>query len=332
MQRINGFIVKAEELSQYESEFDLFIGAISSEERSSCGWSVLKENSIVIERKIILYFKEVIDEVNKITGKAKVFDDLFDIQKHDYKLDLSMLNELAGLREFKRCVDDIAEELENKKIIMDFSVMVKPYMFILLKYFLDMKKIKKIYLLYTEPASYRKPKTEILSEQGGLFTQGTIKTGEIPSYSGNEDLSKKKALIILLGFEGERAIEVANAVDPDVTIPINGFPSYRPEFKDVSIISNEELLREPEILRNLKYAPANDPFETAVVLNDFHSKHYNDYNISIAPIGTKPMAMGSCLFALEHPECRIIYPYPLEYRHKSSEGYGPTWIYEVQSS
>jgi len=131
----------------------------------------------------------------------------------------------------------------------------------------------------------------------------------------------------LLGFEGERAIQVVNAADPDITIPINGFPSYKPEFKDISLLLNEELLREIEIFKKLKYAPANDPFETKKVFEEIFQQYSNKYNFSFAPIGTKPMAIGSCLFALEHLECRVIYPYPSEYNLKSSKGCGSTWIY-----
>jgi hypothetical protein len=213
--------------------------------------------------------------------------------------------------------------------------MIKPYFFILLQYLFRDQKIKKIFLLYTEPLSYYKSRNKILNKtekENSAFTRGTIKTGEIPSYSGRINLSKKNALILLLGFEGGRAVEVMNAADPDITIPINGFPAYKPEFKDISIIMNEELLREPEIFKNLNYAPANDPFETKNSLERIYQKYHDRYNISIAPIGTKPMAIGSCIFALKYPECRIIYPYPTHYNLKSSKGYGETWVYMINNS
>lgn len=241
-----------------------------------------------------------------------------------------MYEEVSGLREFEKCLDSTFPKLENKIVVIDFSVMVKPYIFVLLKYFLYKREKRRIHLLYTEPMYYPKWRTKVLSGENDSFTRGTIKTGEIPSFSGSRDLTKKTALIVLLGFEGERAVEVANAVDPDITIPINGFPAYRPEFKDISIISNEELLREPEIFKNLRYAPANDPFETENVIESIYLEYSERYNISIAPLGTKPMALGSCLFALQCPDCRIIYPYPREYNLKASKGYGKTWVYSLE--
>ena len=71
------------------------------------------------------------------------------------------------------------------------------------------------------------------------------------------------------------------------------------------------------IFKNLRFAPAYDPFETKHTLDEIYYECSNDYNISIAPLGSKPMALGAGFFALEHDDCRIIYPYPQEYFPKS---------------
>jgi len=321
-----GFIEKAEALDLYvDSEVDLFISGISLEDRCSRGWEILKSKGIDAKIKIIFYFNEVIE--NSL-GQVN-FDKLFELQAKDYKLRVKIYDEISGLMDFKKSLRDISRELKFDKVVVDFSVMIKPYTFILLRYLSDILDLERIYLLYTEPASYHKSRAKIVSNDTDYFTKGSIKSGEIPSYSGSKDLSKKTALIVLLGFEGERAVEVVRAVESDITIPINGFPAYRPEFKDISIVSNEELLWESEIFKNLDYAPANDPFETKNVLEKIYSQYSDRYNISVAPLGTKPMALGSCLFALQHKDCRIIYPYPTEYNLKSSKGCGATWIYIV---
>ncbi|MBZ9572552.1 hypothetical protein KJA15_04445 [Patescibacteria group bacterium] len=330
MIKIGGLILNLDEFKRYfNSNIHLFISGISWEERCHYGWKRLIENNFIPEQKIILYYKEVLDKnlVGSKQDSEKYFDDLFNIKSSGSKLFLNIFDEISGCSEFAKFLDSNFKDIKNKTVIIDFSVMIKPYIFILLKYLINIKKVNKILLLYTEPLSYQQPRKKYILEEGEFFTKGTIHTGEIPSYSGIRVLDKKNALIVLMGFEGGRAVEVVNAADPDITIPINGFPAYRPEFKDISILMNEELLREPEIFKNLQYAPANDPFETNNVLNDIYIQFHERYNISIAPIGTKPMAIGSCLFALMFSDCRIIYPYPTEYNLKSSKGCGPTWVY-----
>jgi len=333
MIKINGFVEEAKAIDQYvDSEIDLFISGISLEDRCPRGWNILKEKGIKVKNKIVLYFNEVIEggKQKGMQNAEEYFDNLFDMQPTDCKLHVNIYDEISGLMEFEKHLNEIFREVKDKKVVIDFSIMIKPYLFILLKYLQDIKSIEKIYLLYTEPASYHKSKAKIAIKDGYYFTSGSTKTGEIPAYSGSEDLTKKTALIVLLGFEGIRTAEVVRSVEPDITIPINGFPAYRPEFKDISIISNEEILREPEIFKNLDYAPSNDPFETKNVLEEIYSKYSGRYNISIAPLGTKPMALGSCLFALQHTDCRILYPYPMKYNLKASTGWGNTRLYIIE--
>lgn len=332
MININGFIEEAEAIDQYvDSEIDLFIGGISLEDRCPRGWNILKEKGIKVKNKIILYFNEVIEGAKQkgMQNTEEHFDYLFEMRATDHKLYVKIYDEMSGLMEFEKHLNEVFREVKDKKIVIDFSIMIKPYLFILLKYLQYIKNIEKIYLLYTEPASYHKSKAKIAIKNVYNFTSGTINTKEIPCYSGIKNLTKKMALIVLLGFEGIRTAEVVRAVEPDIVIPINGFPAYRPEFKDTSIISNEEILREPEIFKNLHYAPANDPFETKNVLEKIYSKYSDRYNISIVPLGTKPMALGSCLFALQHTDCRILYPYPIKYNPKVSKGWDTAWLYIV---
>lgn len=337
MIKVEGFVEKGKVLGEYvNSTVDLFITGISLEERCPKGWQMLKEKNIKIKNKVIFYFKEVIKGFNQksIENPQKYFDKLFDNSPRDCKLDVSLYDEITGLMELEKYLNDSFSELKDKKVVIDFSIMIKPYIFILLKYLLYVRNMEKIYLLYTEPASYHKLRLKKVlknnnQEDSEYFTKGTVKIGEVPTYSGEQELTKKSALIVLLGFEGERAVQVLNAVSPDLTIPVNGFPAYRPEFKDRSILSNEELLKDSEIMKELMYAPANDPFETKNTLEEIYLKYYENYNISVSPLGTKPMAIGSCLFALEHSSVRIIYPYPLEYNIKSSKGFGEIWNYTV---
>jgi hypothetical protein len=214
-------------------------------------------------------------------------------------------------------VNENPSKFENKNILIDFSVMVKPYFFLLTKH-LSRLKTNRMGFLYTEPEGYN------------TLTRGTIANRDVPGFSGKRVLAKKDALAIILGFEGNRGIAVNNEINAEMTIPINGFPSFQPRFKDISIMRNKELLMDEEIFKNLKYAPANDPFATKDVLDELYDEYSTDYNMTIAPLGSKPMALGSCFFATEHEDCRIIYSYPREYFPKSSKGYRNSWLYVAE--
>jgi hypothetical protein len=312
MVQIKGIYDSANKLHAYFDQVDVFISAISGEERYDRGFHVLQNCGIQPATKVLFYFNEVLSSIK--TPTEDDFNASFNLQPSDLKLKVDLYNEIGGLLEFKKYLVANHEKFEHKNIIVDFSVMVKPYFYLLIKH-LSTITTNRLGFIYTEPETY------------STLTKGTVDTKDMPSYSGKRTPRKKDALAILLGFEGNRAVAINNEINPDLTIPINGFPAFQPIFKDISILDNRELLIDEEIFKNLTYAPALDPFETKDVLEDIYYQHTQKYNFSIAPLGTKPMSLGSCFFAIEHPDVRIIYQYPQEYLPKASKGWRESWLY-----
>ncbi|KAF6242088.1 hypothetical protein C6988_10185 [Nitrosopumilus sp. b1] len=155
--------------------------------------------------------------------------------------------------------------------------------------------------------------------------------GEIPGFGSHE--GKKELLVILLGFEGNRSLEILNEITPYKTITINGFPSYLLDYKDQSIILNRDFLFQSGCKKAIKRASASDPFETYEVLETILKEHPG-YLLTIAPLGSKPMALGSLIFLLEHPDSsRAVFSYPQEYVSKDqpAQKYGKTWFYRLKN-
>jgi len=315
--RIKGFVDHASRLPRYINHVDLFISAIGWEERFLRGWTILSEKKVKVEKKLLFYFDKVLDHNGNPKDCEKEFDTSFCVTSSDLRLRVDLYDEIEGLLDFEGYIGKILPATKSVNIVTDISVIVKPYIFLLLRHLISLN-LERLCFLYTEPMVYN------------TLTLGTMVAKDVPGYSGAKDMRKKDALIILLGFEGNRAVEVLNESNPDLTIPVIGFPSYKPEFRDKSIMENKELLSENDILKNLRFAPANDPFETKRLLEDIYSQYNRKYNLTIVPLGTKPMAFGSCLFAMEHRDCRIVYSYPKEYFSKPSEDWGETWMYFVQ--
>lgn len=312
---VKGFVDAADRISNYTNRVDLFIGAIGQEERSTRGLNILKAKGIKVSSKLILYFNEALSATSDQDKEEERYDRMFDMTSIDNKLHVDLYNEIDGSIAFKKKLMDYLKN-GQETIVLDISVIMSPYIFLMLRH-MSLLNLENIYVLYTEPISYRN------------LTKGTSTSKDVPGFSGAKQ-KKKDALVIILGFEGNRAVEVLHEVSTDLTIPVNGFPSFKPDFKDKSIMENRELLSEDDILKNLCYAPANDPFETKNCLESIYAEYGSKYNISIVPLGSKPMTLGSCLFALEHSDCRIIYPYPKEYYPKPSQGSGKSWLYYIK--
>jgi len=213
-------------------------------------------------------------------------------------------------------------EFKPESIIgVDISYLTKPHLFFILKLLKQRFLIRKLIVFYTEPKTYLFTK--------GLFdtfktSSGPLSISEIQGFSGQRERGAKTILIILLGFDGGLSKEINEDVSPNQTFVINGFPSYSPKFKDISLITNEKLVSDKNI--SVRYSRANSPFEIYNLLQEIKSLEKNVF-INIAPLGTKPMALGACLFALHNPEVRIIYPLPDTYESKYTDLSWNTWQY-----
>jgi hypothetical protein len=210
------------------------------------------------------------------------------------------------------------------KIGLDISCFTKPFFFGLLKLFQRRCGVRSVRVFYTEPRSY--------VFRGGLYDAFHASSGpttiiELPSFVGRATRDGERVLVVQLGFEGDLAHEINEDVAPNRTILVNGFPGLFPKFKDISLVNNEKLVGAESNKR--RYSRANNPFDSYNVLDDILTRSQQNAFINIAPLGTKPMALGACLFALHNPRVRIIYPKPEAYALEVTRECNKSWSYTI---
>jgi hypothetical protein len=301
-------------------EFDFLFLSCGSDFRA---YEVLRKcyrNRICVKKICLFNFSERESSLCRIEKKQYYNYSIceFDIQKFD----CSIMDPSTGIKTLINSKINIAS---NHKIAIDISCFTKPYFYALLKYFKDKLCIDELIAFYTEPLTY------MFSE--GLYleyhsTSGPLSIKEVPGFPGYDARSAEKLLIVLLGFDGELSTFIFDEIAPSNAISINGFPGYAPKFKDISMINNEKLLSYMKSENSIYFVRANNPFETFNLLCEIKSKHKNAF-FNIAPLGTKPMALGACLYALSDPSVRIVYPLPEKYKNETSKKYWRSWAYFI---
>lgn len=224
------------------------------------------------------------------------------------------------------CIKSHISELilsTEDKVAIDISCFTKPYFFSILKYLKERLRLSATKVYYTEPMAYIFSTELYHSYRSGY---GPLSVMEIPGYPGLDTRTNEKVLIVLLGFESELSSFISDEVAPDEIIVVNGFPSYSPLFKDISLINNERLLRNSGAI--IKYVRANNPFETFNLLESL-KKERPDAFFNIVPLGTKPMALGACLYAISDSSVRIVYPLPEKYANKTTKECSCSWSYMI---
>jgi hypothetical protein len=184
--------------------------------------------------------------------------------------------------------------------------------------------------LYTEPADYRKHD----DQPGAIYDLSS--THGIEPLPGFARLARRVndhgAFAPLLGFEGARLMHIFDQeeVDARLTSPVVGAPGFRLEYSTHSYIANRDTLDQERMEDRVELAAASCPFEAYDALDRIHERTGRQY-LRVAPIGTKPHALGAVLYAIDHPEdVELVYVHPVRTDNRT-EGTGSIYVYDVTS-
>jgi len=179
---------------------------------------------------------------------------------------------------------------------------------------------KLVRAVYVEPNDYISSPTGI---DGEIFDLSDKIQGlsAIPGFATISDASDDNVCFVpLLGFEGKRLAFIFEQIQAQGTsiAPIVGLPGFRVEYPLYAYQSNARFLRETQAWRNIYYAAANNPFSAYEALCEIDAKH-KDHFLKIAPIGTKPHALGAFLYPLKtHKRVEFIYDFPIRRTHRTT--------------
>lgn len=201
----------------------------------------------------------------------------------------------------------------------------------LLKVFL--RPGNKVVVTYVEPRDYSFSHSPT---EGDIFDLSERISGIAPipgfatlSESGSED---DTCFVPLLGFEGTRLAYMLEEVKPpvDKVFPVIGVPGFRPEYPFYTYQGNKQALVLTKAWKNVHYAKANCPFSAFYKLQEIADRYPHNL-IKVAPIGTKPHALGAVLFALANPRTvELVYDHPIRKAGRTS-GTSRLLAYNVSS-
>lgn len=266
-----------------------FIFAYAEEKRSSTVIDHLINKGTCIENVIIIIYNNhsIPKELEMRFEKSNTFF------VHLSREPMDFISELKS----------IPKSFWSDNLLIDMSCIRIPELFTLLKYIKVQGLIKHVDLSYSIPFDYvfyKEPFTSFRSYNGDL------KMYELLGFSGPGQILEYQNLYLFLGFEGALGLKVFENCQYSNLFLINCLPSFFPKYKDISVINNYQLLQEKH---TFLYTPADNPYEVYNLLDSLIGNKEN--SVCIAPLSTKPVALGICMFALEHDFVRIVYPVPV---------------------
>lgn len=206
-------------------------------------------------------------------------------------------------------INDIdAINFKDKVVLIDSTGFKQPLLFYFLKVIHDYCRPKQLFLGYTEPLEYNFA-NPIESQDSFALTESFHGLSAIPGFLRKSSPEKNKFLIVFMGFEGNRFARIHDDYNIKDVFAFIGFPPFKTGWHYHSIESNQNILRNTNVLKRLKRITANEPFSAYKELESIKEK-YPDSELLIAPIGTKPHSIATCIFAIKHEDVRIVYDYP----------------------
>src|SRR6266542_2860807 len=156
----------------------------------------------------------------------------------------------------------------SSNLCIDITGFMRPHLIFLIWY-LNSLGVKTFDVIYTDPIAYKK------AEKTMFTTSAVENVRQIAGCEGNHSTdTTNDVLIIGSGYDHKLITQVAEDKANARKIQLFGFPSLQPDMFQENLINAyaaEESISGEKFLEkhNSLFAPANDPFITAGVLDDF---------------------------------------------------------------
>lgn len=213
-------------------------------------------------------------------------------------------------------VQRVIQENANSEILMDISSFSHELLVAIIGLLKAEDALKKTKFLYTNAScySFNTPNDEV------WLSRGVLDIRSILGFPGVMLPSKRLHLVLMMGFEVERASEVISRYEP-YKISI-GSGSERDSISISHHALNNEFVEKLKIfLCEQRYTnqeiyefnfSCKDPFLTARELKD-HLIPFSDENIVICPLNNKLSTIGASVFAIDNDKVQLCYAQAVEY-------------------
>jgi hypothetical protein len=212
-------------------------------------------------------------------------------------------NPVEGVNQLENILGQCKLNMDKGPFItVDISGFTKIYLLELMHYLVKGKNLGMPRLLHTTQ-KYLPTK----------LTRGIEQITTIPNYYGIPSLEKETVLVLLLGFEPDRALSVWKQYNPARTIALITNPPRHgnADYLKYARQNNADLLALPSI--TVRDMPPDNPQGVRDILESIYEETKDSYNLVIGPFGTKSQVVGVFLFCNAHREVQVIYSYPATY-------------------
>lgn len=285
--------------SKLADDYHIFICCASFEERCL----------IIPQRIMKKKFNKVIIIENQ--NGSDILKNNSVILQHDYRNSKCCQLLSVDFNDPLMIADQIASSISSiqgrkLKILIDISTFTHEALLICLKVFRLLKRIEEITYVYLNASEYC-PNTPVEKK---WLSQGCKNVHSVLGYPGMLFPSLKTHLIVIVGYEYNRAFDMISTIEPNSISLVYGEPSNSTTTKDreANKVFNELVVQmafEYEKIESIQ-APCDDPIAISEKLKSIYSNHESE-NIVVVPMNNKMSTLGVAFSAFENEQVQVCY-------------------------
>lgn len=212
-------------------------------------------------------------------------------------------------------------ELINKKIIIDATSIGVANFLVLIQSLYDINN-RSFDILYLEPQSYRISNNSFIEKRNFELSEGVGGYIGIPGQSLSFERTDRA--VFFCGYEAERldrAFEELDIIGKNTQL-IFGIPPFHAGW-DINSFSNHiNVIEKQGINQKFYYCGASNPLSICDKLDIIYDSLAEDEKLFIIPIGTKPMAIGACIYKVSKNDkykLSILHDHPIRKQGRSTD-------------
>ena len=290
--------VKLRNLNSYlKDSYDVFICSASFEERCLSIPQKIKRKSF--KKSIIL---------ENLNGTEIIKKNALELK---FLFPKSAVSIAGDLNDSIFIADKLAKEINavsgrKLNVLIDVTTFTHETLMICLKVLKIINKVKTITCLYINASEYC-PGQSLNSK---WLSQGCGTIRPVLGYPGMLLPSQKTHLILIVGYEYNRAFDLISALEPNSISLVYGSPEEAITEKDheANQFFNDLVKQMTFEFSNVESItiPCNNPPKTAAALQDLYDAHETD-NLVIVPMNNKMSTVGVALSAFKNERVQVCY-------------------------
>jgi hypothetical protein len=235
---------------------------------------------------------------------------------HGKKYEIIITEGLAPVELWKKLCNELIPLIKNQELttLIDITTLTHEVVIFIVSLINANELSSKVILAYAGASAY------FVSENKSdwWLSRGVKEIRSILGFPGLIRPSKKPHLIILVGFETERAKELIVQYEPSSISLGIGVEPYNQEFLEKNNWFKEQLqIFISSIGNSVKHVSEFEfscsDYESAKKTILLEASKFEDYNITIAPMNTKVSTVAAASAALENETLKLCYVEPMEY-------------------